>query len=96
MRLRQQEWESKNQEHLSKVENMYEKKHNSAVNEYFQILKKGLERDEKIEERKNEFNLKNQLLNKNRYTIYINYKNKTKEEIAEIKKKKKKKIRTKT
>jgi len=87
MRLRQQEWESKNQEHLSKVENMYEKKHNSAVNEYFQILKKGLERDEKIEERKNEFNLKNQLLNKNRYTIYINYKNKTKEEIAEIKKK---------
>ena len=91
MRLRQQEWESKNQEHLSKVENMYEKKHNSAVNEYFQILKKGLERDEKIEERKNEFNLKTKIQNQKRHIHYINHKNKTMEEEKDLRKKLEKK-----
>ena len=93
LRQRQQEWESKTQEHLTKVENIYEKKHNSAVNEYFQILKKGLERDEKIEERKSELNLKSQVQNQNRYAIYVNYKNKTREEEAQIRKRLEKKHR---
>lgn len=86
LRLRQQEWHSKNSEHLSKVENMYEQKHNSAVDEYLGILKKGLERHEKIEERKNEFNLKSQIVNQKRYIHLINYKNKTMEENNAMKK----------
>ena len=84
LRQRQQEWESKNFEHLTKVENMYEEKHNSAINEYMSILKKGIERNEKIEERKNEFNLKTKIQNQKRYIHYINYKNKTMEEEKDL------------
>ena len=84
LRQRQQEWESKNFEHLTKVENMYEEKHNSAINEYMSILKKGIKRNEKIEERKNEFNLKTKIQNQKRYIHYINYKNKTMEEEKDL------------
>ena len=91
LRQRQQEWESKNYEHLTKVENIYEKKHNSAVNEYFNILKKGLERNEKIEERKNEFNLRTKIKNQKRFIHLMNYKNRTIEEEEELKKKLEKK-----
>jgi len=84
LRQKQQEWESKNFEHLTKVENMYEEKHNSAINEYMNILKKGIERNEKIEERKNEFNLKTKIQNQKRYIHYINYKNKTMEEEKDL------------
>ena len=84
LRQRQQEWESKNFEHLTKVENMYEEKHNSAINEYMNILKKGIKRNEKIEERKNEFNLKTKIQNQKRYIHYINYKNKTMEEEKDL------------
>ena len=87
LRQRQQEWESKNFEHLTKVENMYEERHNSAINEYMNILKKGIERHEKIEERKNEFNLKTKIQNQKRYIHYINYKNKTMEEEKDLRKK---------
>ena len=87
LRQRQQEWESKNFEHLTKVENMYEERHNSAINEYMNILKKGIERHEKIEERKNEFNLKTKIQNKKRNIHYINYKNKTMEEEKDLRKK---------
>ena len=84
LRQKQQEWESKNFEHLTKVENMYEEKHNSAINEYMSILKKGIKRNEKIEERKNEFNLKTKIQNQKRYIHYINYKNKTMEEEKDL------------
>ncbi len=84
LRQRQQEWESKNFEHLTKVENMYEEKHNSAIKEYMNILKKGIKRNEKIEERKNEFNLKTKIQNQKRYIHYINYKNKTMEEEKDL------------
>ena len=57
---RHKEWESKNFEHMEKVENMYQQKHNLAVNEYCSILKKDIIRHEKIEERKNQFDLKKQ------------------------------------
>jgi len=87
LRQRKQEWESKNFEHLTKVENMYEERHNSAINEYMNILKKGIERHEKIEERKNEFNLKTKIQNQKRYIHYINYKNKTMEEEKDLRKK---------
>ena len=87
LRQRQQEWESKNFEHLTKVENMYEERHNSAINEYMNILKKGIKRHEKIEERKNEFNLKTKIQNQKRYIHYINYKNKTMEEEKDLRKK---------
>ena len=87
LRQRQQEWESKNFEHLTKVENMYEERHNSAINEYMNILKKGIERHEKIEERKNEFNLKTKIQNQKRYIHYINYKNKTMEDEKDLRKK---------
>ena len=70
--------------HLTKVENMYEEKHNSAINEYMSILKKGIKRNEKIEERKNEFNLKTKIQNQKRYIHYINYKNKTMEEEKDL------------
>ena len=87
LRQRQQEWESKNFEHLTKVENMYEERHNSAINEYMNILKKGIERHAKIEERKNEFNLKTKIQNQKRYIHYINYKNKTMEDEKDLRKK---------
>lgn len=86
IRQKQQEWQSKNYEHLTKLENMYEKKHNSAINEYLNILKKGLQRHEKIEERKNEFNLKSKIENQKRYIHLINYKNRTIEEEREMRK----------
>ena len=63
---------------------MYEEKHNSAINEYMNILKKGIKRNEKIEERKNEFNLKTKIQNQKRYIHYINYKNKTMEEEKDL------------
>ena len=69
---KQKKWESKNFEHLTKVENLYQEKHNLAVNEYLLILRKGLERHERIEERKNEMNLKSQIENKKRISLLIN------------------------
>jgi hypothetical protein len=66
---------------------MYEERHNSAINEYMNILKKGIERHAKIEERKNEFNLKTKIQNQKRYIHYINYKNKTMEDEKDLRKK---------
>ena len=73
------DWESKNYEHMTKVENMFQKKHELAVQEYLGILKKGLQRYEKIDERKNEFNMKCEI-EKNRRSLYlVNFKNKNNE-----------------
>ena len=90
---KQKKWESKNFEHLTKVENLYQEKHNLAVNEYLLILRKGLERHERIEERKNEMNLKSQIENKKRISLLINYKNKIIQEQNEQRKKLEKKYK---
>ena len=90
---KQKKWESKNFEHLTKVENLYQEKHNLAVNEYLLILRKGLERHERIEERKNEMNLKSQIENKKRISLLINYKNTIIQEQNEQRKKLEKKYK---
>lgn len=53
---------------------MHKIKHKLAVDEYMQILKKGIERFEKIDERKNEMSLKYQKKNHERNLLLINYK----------------------
>ena len=90
---RQKEWESKNFEHMEKVENMYQQKHISAINEYQSILKKDVQRHEKIEERKNQFDLKNKIRNQKRFEHYVNYKNKTIEDENQMRKKLEQKYR---
>ena len=71
---RQKLWEKQNIEHQKKVEQMHKIKHKLAVDEYMQILKKGIERFEKIEERKNEMSMKYQKKNEERSLLLINYK----------------------
>ena len=71
---RQRLWQKQNIEHQKKVENMHKIKHKLAVDEYMQILKKGIERFEKIEERKNEMSMKYQKKNEERSLLLINYK----------------------
>ena len=63
------------------------------MNEYLLILRKGLERHERIEERKNEMNLKSQIENKKRISLLVNYKNKIIQEQNEQRKKLEKKYK---
>ena len=72
--MRQRLWEKQHFEHQKKVEQMHKKKHEMAVEEYMQILKKGIERYEKIDERKNELSMKYQRKNEERNIYLINYK----------------------
>ena len=72
--MRQRLWEKQHFEHQKKVEQMHKKKHEMAVEEYMQILKKGIERYEKIDERKNEMSMKYQRKNEERNIYLINYK----------------------
>ena len=76
---KQKNWEIENYEHMTKVENMHQQRHELAVNEYLLILKKGIKRYEKIDERKNEMNIKSQIKNEERKLYLINYKMKNKE-----------------
>ena len=71
---RQKLWQKQNLEHQKQVEYMHKIKHKLAVDEYMQILKKGIERFEKIDERKNEMFLKYQKKNQERNLLLINYK----------------------
>ena len=71
---RQKLWEKQNLEHQKKVEHMHKIKHKLAVDEYMQILKKGIERFERINERKNEMSMKYQKKNEERSLLLINYK----------------------
>ena len=71
---RQKLWEKQNLEHQKKVEYMHKIKHKLAVDEYMQILKKGIERFERINERKNEMSMKYQKKNEERSLLLINYK----------------------
>ena len=76
---KQKSWEVENYEHMTKVENMHQQRHELAVNEYLLILKKGIKRYEKIDERKNEMNIKSQIKNEERKLYLINFKMKNKE-----------------
>ena len=84
---KQKNWEVQNYEHMTRVENMHQQKHEFAVNEYLLILKKGIKRYERIDERKNEMNIKNQIKNEERKLYLINYKMKNKELEKNIRKK---------
>ena len=84
---KQKKWEKENNEHMIKVEDIETRKHQLKVKEYLQLLKKGLKRYEKIDERKNEINRKNQIKNEERNIYLINYKIKTKQIENKIRKK---------
>ena len=84
---KQKNWEVQNYEHMTRVENMHQQKHEFAVNEYLLILKKGIKRYERIDERKNEMNIKSQIKNEERKLYLINYKMKNKELEKNIRKK---------
>ena len=70
-----EEWENKKKEYFDKVENIYQKKHDSVINEYIGILKKDIERNKIFEKRKEEFEHKKKLENERRDRCLINYKN---------------------
>ena len=76
---KQKEWEMKNYEHLNKVENIYLKKHNLAVNEYFNILKKDIKRNKRFDEIKKNLDFKNKIENEKRDLYLANYKNRNKD-----------------
>ena len=80
-------WERQNLEHQKKVEQMHIIKHKLAVKEYMQILKKGIERFEKIDERKNEMSMKYQKKNEERNLLLINYKITTREKEKKLREK---------
>ena len=84
---KQKNGEVQNYEHMTRVENMHQQKHEFAVNEYLLILKKGIKRYERIDERKNEMNIKSQIKNEERKLYLINYKMKNKELEKNIRKK---------
>ena len=69
------EYENKRKEHIDKVENIYQKKHSSVINEYIDILKKDVERNKILEKRKEEFAHKKKIENEKRDRCLINFKN---------------------
>jgi hypothetical protein len=72
---KQREWEIKNFEHLEKVENLYQKKHSSIINEYFDILKKDIKRKKKMNLIKTNFAFKKRIENERREKVFTDYKN---------------------
>ena len=76
---KQREWEIKNFEHMNKVENIYQKKHNLVIDEYFDILKKDIKRKKKFNIIKDNFDFKNKIENERRDLYLANFKNKKKE-----------------
>ena len=69
------EYENKRKEHIDKVENIYQNKHSSVINEYIDILKKDVERNKILEKRKEEFAHKKQIENEKRDRCLMNFKN---------------------
>ena len=84
---KQKKWEKENNEHMIKVEDIEKRKHQLKVKEYLQVLKKGIKRFDKIDERKNEKDKKNQIKNEERNIYLINYKIKNKQIENNIRKK---------
>lgn len=76
---KQKEWEIKNFEHMNKVENIYQKKHNLVIDEYFDILKKDIKRKKKFDIIKDNFDFKNKVENDKRDLYLANFKNRKKE-----------------
>ena len=76
---KQKEWEMKNYEHMNKVENLYQNKHNLIVNEYFDILKKDIKRSKRRNLIKDNFDNKNKIENEKRAIYLINFKKKKKD-----------------
>ena len=75
---RQKDWEMQNFEHMSKVEYIYQQKHNSVINEYFDILKKDIKRKKRFKIVKEDFDYKNKIENEKRDFHLANFKNKEK------------------
>lgn len=71
---RQKEWEMKNKEHMSKVDSIYQQKHNLVLNEYNDILKNDIKRQKKRQILKESFNNKNKIKNEKRTMYLLNYK----------------------
>ena len=69
----------KNYEHMNKVENLYQNKHNLIVNEYFDILKKDIKRSKRRNLIKDNFDNKNKIENEKREIYLINFKKKKKD-----------------
>ena len=76
---KQKEWEMQNCEHMNKVENIYQKKHNLAINEYLDILKKDIKRSQKLNLIKDNFDHQNKIKNEKRELYLINFKKKKKD-----------------
>ena len=72
---KQQEWQLKNFEHMDKVENLYQQKHSSAINEYFDILKKDIKRQKQMKIKKENFIFKKKKENERREKIFTDHKN---------------------
>ena len=76
---RQKEWEMQNCEHMNKVQSIYQKKHNLAINEYLDILKKDIKRSQKLNLIKDNFDHQNKIKNEKRELYLINFKKKKKD-----------------
>ena len=76
---KQKEWEMQNYEHLNKVANINQKKHNWALKEYFNILKKDIKRNKRFDEIKQNLEIKNNIENRKRDLYLINFKNRNKD-----------------
>ena len=75
---KQKNWEMQNFEHMSKVANIYQQKHNSVINEYLDILKKDIKRKKRLKAVKDDFDYKNKIENEKRDLLLVNFKNKKK------------------
>lgn len=69
------EWENKYVQRMDKVKNIYNLKHNLAIKEYMSILEKDIIRDRKINQKRDELELKSKIEDERRDQFLINYKN---------------------
>ena len=76
---KQKDWELQNFEHMTKVANIYQQKHNNVINEYFDILKKDRKRNKRFEIIKEDFDYKNRIENQKREVYLVNFKKKKKD-----------------
>ncbi len=71
---KQKEWEMKNIEHMDKVEDLYQKKHSYAINEYFDILRKDIQRKKRLNLNKEQFAFKKNIENEKRDKVIADFK----------------------
>lgn len=70
----QKDWEMKNFEHKDKVENLYRMKHELIIKEYLDTLKKDIIRNRKLNQIREEFDIKNKIEDERRDRYLINFK----------------------